>query len=40
MKGSKFSENQIVRIVKLAENGLPMAECRSQHGISTKTFSR
>ena len=30
MKSSKFSESQIVTILKLAENGMPITEvCRS-----------
>ena len=40
MKRSKFSDDQIVGIVKQVENGLPMEECCRQHGISTKTFYR
>ena len=38
MKNSKFTESQIINILKLAENGIPItAVCRS-NGISSATF--
>jgi len=38
MKKSKFSESQIVKILKLCENGLSVSEVCKQHGISQGTF--
>lgn len=38
MKKSKFSEHQIVKILKLQENGLSVGEICKQHGISQGTF--
>ena len=38
MKKSKFSETQIVKILKLQETGLNLGEICKQHGISQGTF--
>lgn len=40
MRKSKFSEQQIVGILKQVESGLPMAEACRQSGISAQTFYR
>lgn len=38
MKSSKFSESQIINILKLAENGMPVTEVCRSNGISSATF--
>ena len=38
MKKSKFSESQIVAILKEAEAGVPSAEVAPKHGISAATL--
>lgn len=38
MKTSKFSESQIINILKLAENGIPITEVCRSNGISSATF--
>ncbi len=38
MRKSKFSESQIVEILKEAESGVPVADLLRQHGISRTTF--
>ncbi|MBX9865981.1 MAG: transposase [Burkholderiales bacterium] len=38
MKSSKFSELQIVTILKLAENGMPITEVCRSNGVSSATF--
>jgi putative transposase len=38
MRNSKFSETQIVEILKDAESGVPVAELLRKHGISKATF--
>lgn len=38
MKTSKFSESQIINILKLAENGMPITEVCRSNGISSATF--
>lgn len=40
MKRSKFSDEQIVGVVKQVGNGLPIEACCRQHGISKQTFYR
>lgn len=38
MKKSKFSDNQIINILKLAEGGTPIDELCREHGFSSATF--
>lgn len=38
MRRSKFSETEIVTILKSVENGLPVAEVLRKHGISRATY--
>ena len=38
MKRSKFSDNQILSILKQAEAGVPISELCREHGMSTATF--
>ena len=38
MKKSKYSESQIVNILKEAENGVPLEELIRQHGFSKGSF--
>ncbi len=38
MKRSRFSESQIVTILKEAESGVPLDELSRQHGFSKTTF--
>ena len=38
MKKSKFSNSQILSILKQAENGVPVPELCREHGISSATF--
>ena len=38
MKASRFSDSQILRILKQAENGIPVTELCREHGISSATF--
>ncbi len=40
MKRSRFTEEQIVKILKLQENGLKVTEICRQNGISEQTFYR
>lgn len=40
MKRKRFSEEQIIAILKQAEGGLPVAELLRQHGIAEGTFYR
>ena len=40
MKRTRFTEAQIVKILKLQENGLKVTEICLQHGISEQTFYR
>jgi len=38
MRKSKFSETQIVGILKDAESGVPVADLMRKHGVSKATF--
>ena len=38
MRKSKFSESQIVSILKEADSGIPVADVLRNHGISAATF--
>jgi len=38
MKRSRYSESQIISILKEAESGIPMAELCREHGMSDATF--
>jgi len=38
MKNSRFSEEQIIGILKEGQAGLPVAEICRKHGISDATF--
>ncbi len=38
MKKSKFSDSQILSILKQAEGGMPIPELCREHGISSATF--
>ena len=38
MKKSRFSDSQIIAILKQAENGSPVPELCREHGISSATF--
>jgi putative transposase len=40
MKRKRFSEEQIIGILKQAEGGLPLAELIRQHGICEGTYYR
>ena len=40
MKRKRFSEEQIIAILKQAEGGLPVAQLLRQHGIAEGTFYR
>jgi putative transposase len=40
MKRKRFSEEQIITILKQAEGGLPVPELIRQHGISEGTYYR
>jgi putative transposase len=40
MKRKRFSEEQIIAILKQAEGGLPLPELIRQHGIAEGTFYR
>ena len=40
MKGIRYSEEQIIAILKQGEAGLATAEMRRQHGISEQTYYR
>ena len=38
MKISRFSESQIMGILKLADSGVPVAELCREHGMSSASF--
>lgn len=38
MKKSRFSDSQIMAILKQAENGVPVPELCREHGMSSATF--
>ena len=38
MKTSRFSDSQILAILKQAENGVPVTELCREHGMSSATF--
>lgn len=38
MKKSKYSDSQIINILKQAENGAPIPELCREHGMSSATF--
>jgi putative transposase len=38
MKQKRFSETQIMRILKQAESGVPVAELCREHGMSSASF--
>lgn len=38
MKRSKFTESQIIAILKQNESGIPVPELCREHGISSATF--
>lgn len=38
MKRSRFSDNQILSILKQAESGIPVSELCREHGVSNATF--
>ena len=38
MKRSRFTDSQVLTILKQAENGVPVAELCRQHGMSSATF--
>ena len=38
MKKSRFIDNQILSILKQAENGVPVPELCREHGVSSATF--
>lgn len=40
MKRKKFTEEQIIKVLKQAESGVPVKELMRQHGIAQQTFYR
>lgn len=40
MKGKRFTEEQIIKILKQSENGVPVKELMRQHSFAMQTFYR
>lgn len=40
MKRKKFTEEQIIKVLKQAEQGMPVKELLREHGIAMQTFYR
>lgn len=40
MKGKKFTEEQIIKVLKQAESGVPVKELCRQHGVTIQTIYR
>jgi len=40
MKNNRFTEEQIIGILKLQENGMKVSDIMRQHGIAEQTFYR
>jgi putative transposase len=40
MKGKKFTEEQIIRVLKQAESGVPVKELCRQHAVTIQTIYR
>lgn len=38
MKGKKFTEEQIIKVLKQAESGIPAKELCRQHGVASSTL--
>lgn len=38
MKKSRYSDSQILKILRQAENGIPVTELCREHGMSSATF--
>ncbi len=40
MKGKKFTEEQIIKVLKQAESGVPLKELCRQHAVTAQTIYR
>lgn len=40
MKGKKFTEEQIIKVLKQAESGVPLKELCRQHAVTVQTIYR
>lgn len=40
MKGKKFTEEQIIKVLKQSESGVPVKELCRQHGVTIQTIYR